>query len=245
LAQEIGVGVGDWVTLKIPAQRESHWLVVGLLFEVFNEDAAHAPRETLLKELNQIGQASDIRVQTRLEDAASEARVAADLRRFYAANGYKLAVNDGDTAHRLTEDILSGGISIVINLLAGMAVVVAMVGAVALSGALSINALERRREIGVMRAVGASSLHIFRLFVGEGLLLGWLSWLIALPLSIPAGALLTNGLSMIMGGELTYTYSLWGPLYWLGIITPLSIIASIMPARGATRISVRESLAYL
>ena len=31
---------------------------------------------------------------------------------------------------------------------------------------------------------------------------------------------------------------------WLGIITVLSILASLLPARGATRISVRESLAY-
>ena len=125
-----------------------------------------------------------------------------------------------------------------------MAVVIAVVGGVSLSGVLSINVLERRREIGVMRAIGASSLQIFRLLVGEGLLLGWLSWLIALPLSIPAGSLLTYGLSAIMGGELTYKYSPAGILYWLAIITVLSIVASILPARGATRISVRESLAY-
>ena len=52
------------------------------------------------------------------------------------------------------------------------------------------NVFERRREIGVMRATGASSFQIFRLFIGEGLLLGWLNWLTALPLSIPAGLLL-------------------------------------------------------
>ena len=244
IAEELGVGIGDWVTLDIPLKRESHWEVVGLLFEVFNEDAVHVPRDTLLKEIRQVGQASTIRVQTLKADAASEKAIAVELRDFYEANGFKLQLRDWETSHELTEEILSGGITIVMNLLAGMAVVIAIVGGVALSGVLSINMLERRREIGVMRAIGASSLQIFRLLVGEGLLLGWLSWLIALPLSIPAGLLLTTGLSAIMGGELSYDYSPAGMLYWLGIVTVLSIVASILPARGATRISVRESLAY-
>jgi putative ABC transport system permease protein len=244
LAEKIGVGVGDWVALKRPGQRESRWKVVGLLFEVFNEDAAHVPRDTLLKETGEVGLARYIRLQTRRQDAAGEAAIAAELRQFYEANGYKVQVNEEETAHQITEAILGGGISIVINLLAAMAVVIALVGAVALSGVLSINILERRREIGVMRAIGASSFHIFRLVTGEGLLLGWLSWLIALPLSLPAGWLLTSALSSIMGEELSYDYSPQGMLYWLGIVTILSILASLLPARGAMRMSVRESLAY-
>jgi putative ABC transport system permease protein len=156
----------------------------------------------------------------------------------------QVSFSGSETAHELTEDVLSGGINIIITLLAAMAVIIALVGGVALSGVLSINVLERRREIGVMRAIGASSFQIFWLTIGEGLLLGWLSWLIALPLSIPAGLLLTFGLSAIMHGELFYDFSVWGMFYWLGIVTVLAVVASLLPARGATRVSVRESLAY-
>lgn len=244
LAQKAGVGVGDWITLNMPLKRESKWQVVGLLFSPFDENSAYVPRDILLKETGQVGRARDVRIQTIHQDAASEARVAGELRTLYEANGYKIAPSDRDTAHRLTEDIMSGGISIVIKLLAAMAIITAAVGAVALSGVISINVLERRREIGVMRAIGASSLHIFKLFIGEGLLLGWLSWLIAWPLSLPAGTLLVGTLAALMETELTYDYSVAGALYWLGIITVLAIIASVAPAWGATRISVRESLAY-
>lgn len=244
VAEELGVGLGDWVTLDIPLKRESHWQVVGLLFEVFNEDAVHVPRHTLLKEIRQVGRAGAIRIQTARDGADREKTVATELRDFYEANGFKVGLRDWETSHELTEEVLSGGITIVINLLAAMAVVIAIVGGMALSGVLSINVLERRREIGVMRAIGASSMQIFTLTVSEGLLLGWLSWLVALPLSIPAGSFLTNGLSAIMDGELSYAYSPGGMLYWLAIVTGLSIVASILPARGATRISVRESLAY-
>ena len=38
-----------------------------------------------------------------------------------------------------------------------MSALIAAVGAIGLAGTLSINVLERRREIGVMRAIGASS----------------------------------------------------------------------------------------
>jgi putative ABC transport system permease protein len=95
-----------------------------------------------------------------------------------------------------------------------------------------------------MRAIGASSGTIARLFIGEGLMLGWLSWLIAIPLSIPAARLMTRALSEAFGTNLVYNYTPTGTLYWLAIITVLSILASLLPARGAMRVSVRESLAY-
>ena len=128
--------------------------------------------------------------------------------------------------------------------LALSAIIIGAVGSIALSGVLSLNVLERTREIGVMRAIGASSGAITRLFIGEGLILGWLSWVIALPLSVPAGRLMTQALGDAFQTNLVYIYTPTGALYWLAIITVLSIAASWFPARGATRISVRESLSY-
>jgi putative ABC transport system permease protein len=105
--------------------------------------------------------------------------------------------------------------------------------------------LERRREIGVMRATGASSSTIFRLFIGEGLIQGWLSWLIAVPIAIPASNVMTTAVGNAFQFEMLYKYQPTGAIAWLVIITILSILASVLPARGATRISVRESLSYL
>ena len=109
---------------------------------------------------------------------------------------------------------------------------------------LSLSVLERTREIGVMRAIGATSRIITTLFVGEGLTMGLLSWVIAMPLSIPAGYLLTKALGVVAEAEILYHYTPTGAIYWLVIVTVLSIAASWLPARSATRISVRESLAY-
>lgn len=96
-----------------------------------------------------------------------------------------------------------------------------------------------------MRAIGASSWQVIRLFVGEGMLLGLISWLIALPLSIPTAYFFTTkGLSLALNQQLVYQFTPAGAGLWLVIITVLAIFASALPARGASRISVRESLSY-
>jgi putative ABC transport system permease protein len=246
LAEDLGVGIGDWITLDHGVKGESNWQVVGLLFDPVINNSAHVPREPMLREIGEVGRASTLWVQTVRTDAASETEVAQTLRKFFDSR--KIEVNAqsiffDDTASDIIEGILFR-FGIIISLLAAMAVIIAIVGSIGLSGVLSLSVLERRREIGVMRAIGASSGKISRLFIGEGLILGLLSWLIALPLSIPAGYAMTQAMGAALQTEIVYRYTPTGALYWLGIIVVLSIIASWFPAHGATRISVRESLAY-
>ena len=243
VATEIEADVGDWITIDVPAKGESDWLVVGLLFEPLEQESALMPRETLLKEIGQVGRGKAIKVQTRREDAASEFSTAEALRSLYAAHGYDTIASTTDTTHRVTAQRVEQ-MSILIALLSAMAVMIAVVGAVALSGTLSINVLERTREIGVMRAIGASAATVAGQFIGEGLILGWLSWLIAIPLSIPVGQLVIKTLSNLMNIELIYQFSEIGIVYWFAIITILSAIASWFPANKAAQTSVRESLMY-
>ena len=249
LAEDLGVGLGDWVTFDHGVRGESSWQVVGLLFDPILTQSAHVSRDALLRTIDSLHKARTLWIQTDRADPQSEVAIAKQLRQFYEDQQLDISPTNmfggqgGDTASGLAADIL-GRFAIIITLLLVMAVVIGLVGSIALSGVLSLNVLERRREIGVMRAIGASSATILSLFIGEGLILGWLSWLIALPLSLPAGRLMTQALGAAVGGEIVYKNSSAGALYWLAIITLLSIIASFLPARRATRISVRESLAY-
>jgi putative ABC transport system permease protein len=243
LAEEIGVGVNEWLTLDIPTKRESNWLVVGLLFEPVDQDAAVVPRETLMKEMRQIGQGQAIRIQIAHDRAETEATTVAQLRDLYESRGYAVQASSMDTAHRMIAQ-RTQQMSILIALLSAMAIMIAVVGAIALSGTLSINVLERTREIGVMRAIGASSLVVAGQFVGEGLILGWLSWLLSIPLSIPVGVFVVGILSNLINIDIVYQFSTNGVLVWLIVITILSIIASWFPAQKAAQTSVRESLMY-
>ena len=119
--------------------------------------------------------------------------------------GVRPASTFGETTIAEISARATEGFDIILNLLAVMAVVIALVGGVGLSGILSLSVLERRREIGVMRAIGASSWQVTRLFMGEGVLLGLISWLIALPLSIPLAYIFsTLALSFALNQQLVY-----------------------------------------
>jgi putative ABC transport system permease protein len=106
--------------------------------------------------------------------------------------------------------------------------------------------VERVREIGVMRAVGARSTTVMGMFMMEGIFQGLLSWFIVVPLSFIIGRPMAAALGQAMfDADLDYQYNFTAVLVWLGVILAISILASIIPARDATRISVRESLAYV
>jgi ABC-type lipoprotein release transport system permease subunit len=135
LAEEIGVGVNEWLTLDIPTKRESNWLVVGLLFEPVDQDAAVVPRETLMKEMRQIGQGQAIRIQIAHDRAETEATTVAQLRDLYESRGYAVQASSMDTAHRMIAQ-RTQQMSILIALLSAMAIMIAVVGAIALSGTL-------------------------------------------------------------------------------------------------------------
>ena len=112
-------------------------------------------------------------------------------------------------------------------------------------GALSIGVMERTKEIGVLRAIGARSGTIMRMFMLEGVLQGFLSWLIAVPVSFAFAPLFSLAIGTAMFGvNLDYRYNYEMAGVWLIGVLVIGVLASILPARNATRVSVRQSLAY-
>ena len=108
-----------------------------------------------------------------------------------------------------------------------------------------MEALERTREIGVMRAIGASDGAVLRIVVVEGIIIGLLSWVIGGLLAFPVGAALSSAVGRILfQTALPYTFSATGVFTWLGIVVILAGIASFLPAWNASRLTVREVLAY-
>ena len=72
-----------------------------------------------------------------------------------------------------------------------------------------------------------------------------LSWLFALPLSYPATRVFSDAVgNAALGTPLDFHYSVTGVILWLAIVLVLSAFASLWPALGAARVSVREALMY-
>jgi putative ABC transport system permease protein len=126
-----------------------------------------------------------------------------------------------------------------------MATLIAIVGGLGLMGTMSINVLERTREIGVMRAIGASNWDIQAIVLVEGMVIGILSWAISIFISIPITNVLCYGVGMaILTAPMPTVYGVSGVLAWLIFTVVLGSLASALPARRASRLTVRDTLAY-
>jgi putative ABC transport system permease protein len=110
---------------------------------------------------------------------------------------------------------------------------------------MSINVLERSREIGVMRAVGASDGSVLRIFLTEGLLIGGISWIFGTIAAFPISRLLSDVVGVaFMRAPLSYSFATNGAVLWLVLVIVIAGVASFWPSWRAMRLSIREVLAY-
>lgn len=141
--------------------------------------------------------------------------------------------------------LASSAFTILTGFLLFMAILTAMVGSIGLAGTMSMNVVERTREIGVMRAIGASDSALIRMVLVEGMIIGAISYVLGGLLSFPISKLLADGITMsVFGAPSTFGFSPLGFFIWLAAVVVLSAGASIIPARGAARLTIREVLSY-
>jgi putative ABC transport system permease protein len=96
-----------------------------------------------------------------------------------------------------------------------------------------------------MRAIGAVDSTIVKSVVIEGAFIGLISWIIAVPLSFPISYLLLTIITTSMGiGDIAATFTVQGMVMWLALVLGLTSVASVWPARNASRLTIREVLAY-
>lgn len=241
LQKEPDLGLGDKVILKINEQEYSFKIVgvsVGSTFASFiYGNYAYLSRIT-----DRIGEADALMVSTLAHDADSQEATSAALQEHFERLGIGISSSYTSGSMRADTEVIFDA---VVALLLVMAVLMALVGGLGLMGAMSINVLERTREIGVLRAIGAPNRGVSGVFILEGVAIGVMSWLFGSVLAIPIGQALGMAIGMaIMGVPLTFSYSILGLWLWLLIVVILSALASFIPARNASRLTVREVLAY-
>jgi putative ABC transport system permease protein len=239
--EEPDLGVGDTVRLKIDG-RESEWEVVGLVEGVLSGPLIYANRDTLSRTLRQVGQASGVQVRAEAHDPAAQLKTARLLEEHFKAAGFQ--VSQTSTIGQLREGI-EYQFNLLVIFLAVMAVLIATVGGLGLMGTMSINVLERTREIGVMRAVGASDSSVLRIVLVEGVFVGAISWILAAAAGYPIGKILSDMVGVaFMDNPLTYVFATTGAVGWLLIVLLIAALSSLLPAWRASRLSVRQTLAY-
>ena len=244
LYDEPELGLGKELTLKIN-DVVTDWQIVGL-YEVFQPPIApkivYVNRPQYWRLMGNTGRANNVRMLTDKHDSVTHAQVAQEMEDRLAVANFEISSTRTATEDR---DILTERFNIITIILMLMAFLLATVGAMGLMGTMSINVLERTREIGVMRAIGASTNSVLRIFVAEGVAIGAISWVGALILSQPMSRLMSRTVGMTFAKlPLTYTFDFLAPVWWLIIVVAVSALASLIPARNAANLTVRDTLAY-
>jgi putative ABC transport system permease protein len=237
-----GLMPGDLMRLKINGHEED-WEVVGIFQFIDREGVlAYAPFD-YISQVNELANRSySFRVVTDQHDRAYQDAKAEELDKYLRDKGYKVRNAEAGGA---TLDTAVESLDILVVFLLIMAILTAIVGSMGLTGTMGMNVLERTREIGITRAIGADDRAVMRTVIVEGIVIGMISFAIAIAVSVP----FTYGLSYIVSvaifqSPIDVVFTYLGYTIWLGLLLILSTLASIVPARNAARLTIREVLAY-
>jgi len=234
--------VGDILNLKIEGHKEA-WEVIGIFKFVDREGVlAYAPYEYISILNDQANRASSYRVVTYQHDRAYQDSKAEELDKYFRDHGFKVRVSQAGSA---SLDTAVESLDTLVVFLLIMAILTAIVGSMGLTGTMGMNVLERTREIGITRAIGADDRAVMRTVIAEGIVIGSISFVLAVLLSVPFTYLLSTIVSLaVFQTPITVVFTFMGYAIWLGLVLVLSTIASILPARNAARLTIREVLAY-
>ena len=225
--------------MLVIAGKSGRWRIVGVAETAGLSAMAYGSREAVG---HYIGTAA-----TSLVMAASSRSMAAQLdliRRVRAElgdAGFDVATAQS-TAQQRT--VVEDHLLMVAGFLGNMSLLMIVVGGLGLASTMSLAVLERTREIGVLRAIGAPHGAILAMIQIEGVFIALLSWALAIPLSLPMSVTLGEAFSRIMlKVPLRLVPDAGGVLLWLALVVGVSIVACAWPAYRATRITTAAALA--
>ena len=242
LAMENGIRVGDIIPVEIDRDRRS-LRVVGITIDnsIFLGSTVagkvFVPEGLVERMQNHQGWATFFALEFDRHDPATVEKRLGDL-----ATRYRRYQMGSDSAHREVQgakqqtQILSLALYV-------MSLIIGAIGALGVLNTLTLNVLERRREIGVLRAIGATDASLGQVFVTEGLALGLGGWVIGVAGGYPLGLLLINLMQTVLF-HIDYIFRPEMVVASMVFALGIAVVASLAPALGAARMRVGQVLRY-
>ena len=125
-----------------------------------------------------------------------------------------------------------------------LGLLIVAISMVALVNAMTMGILERTREIGVLRSIGARGRDVRRIFAVEGLAIAILGWAAGVPL----GYLMARGIGWLAGNavgfDIAFVFSgAYVAIALVGTVV-LALLVLLAPVRRAVRFKPGEALRY-
>lgn len=235
-----GYKLDERVELKIGKQTVN-WRVVGVTRDLLSGDSTfYAPIEQARRAADaQPGLVHTVLIKLSDSSHSNVDSKLDDINRALRKNNMR---GESRIVYQLEAQI-RGGFSPTFLILYMAMVVLGIVGGLGLFGTITMNVLERRREIGVLRSVGASGPKVLFVFLAEGLLLGLIGWLVAVGAGLLAAPVLAGLLSSLLL-PLTVKFSPESLVITLLAVMGITFIAALLPSLSAAWMRVAEILRY-
>jgi putative ABC transport system permease protein len=236
-----GVKIGDLLDLTVRGRPVSLRLA-GIIREHLAGATIYLTSEEYAQEFGHAGFTAGLRLELDNKSEDSEIKVMAAIERSLEDGGVKVAES---TSRSQLGRALAGHLFILIFILIVMSILMALVGIFGLGSAMASSVLERRRELAVLRAIGASNTAVLLTVICEGVFIGFLSVIAASVLSVPVTMLIASVVGAAMLGPLQgVVVSATAIPIWLVSVLLCATLASLFPAQKASKMTIREALAY-
>ena len=161
-----------------------------------------------------------------------------DQRRNVNANNRNFQVSTPEAMLKTINQIISG-IQIFIIVIASISI---LVGAIGITNTMTTSVLERKKEIGIMKAIGARNEQIFYLFFIEAGLLGLIGGIIGVLLGIGIGYIGTSALNALIGATTQPQISIWLIVFTMLGSFIIGAFSGFVPALRAAKASPVEEI---
>lgn len=130
--------------------------------------------------------------------------------------------------------------------LAAIAAVSLLVGAVGIANTMFMSVMERTRQIGLLKALGATDTEVMKLFLIESGLFGVVGGVIGITLGVLISVLISSiGLQMIgPGGTMTTVVPPSLIIFALAFSILVGVLSGVMPARNAAKMNPVDALRF-
>ncbi len=234
---KITARLGEEIELDIN-RRTTTWRLIGISRE-FLAAGAYVPFDSFISVTREMTLASSIVIK--MTNPASTGEITRNLEVKFSEAGFDVyQIWKTEDSRKVVEDHMI----LITCILLFMAALFIIVGGLGLASTMSLNVLDQTRELGVMRAIGATTGNVLFIFIGEGMFICALSWILGIILSIPYGALMGRIIAVFLESPLDIVFSWDGLFVWFFISFIIGSVSSFFPSWYATRQPVNKILSY-
>jgi putative ABC transport system permease protein len=239
LAKYPDVTTGSEITLRIKDKTKT-FKVVGCIRELFSASTVYVSKSVLSGFPQMAGKTNSALIA--FNAGGNNSVNSLELEQWFQSKNYpvSLVFRKDQYKERVIDHLV-----VITSMLIMVTLLLIIVGGLGLITTMGINIVERNREMAILRAIGVTDKKLYGITITEGFIIGLLSWVIALFVSIPVSFYLGNKFfNIFFETSLNFSISLTGILVWFAIIVIFSAVAVVIPARNANKQSVAAGLAY-